>query len=59
MLLLDKKLELEDKIKLLLNENPEWEEYLTPVLENLSYTNVSIEYINEKLNDIKELEINK
>ena len=59
MLLLDKKLELEDKIKLLLNENPEWEEYLSPVLENLSYNNVSIEYINEKLNDIKELEINK
>ena len=56
MLLLDKKLELEDKVKLLLEKHPEWEEYLTPVLENLSYTNVSIEYINEKLNDIKELE---
>jgi molecular chaperone DnaK len=56
MLLLDKKLELEDKVKSLLEIHPEWEEYLTPVLENLSYTNVSIEYINEKLNDIKELE---
>ena len=56
MLLLDKKLELEDKVKLLLEKNPEWEEYLLPVLENLSYNNISIEYINEKLNDIKELE---
>jgi len=56
MLLLDKKLELEDKVKSLLEIHPEWEEYLTPVLENLSYNNVSIEYINEKLNDIKELE---
>lgn len=56
MLLLDKKLELEDKVKLLLEKNPEWEEYLKPVLENLSYNNISIEYINEKLNDIKELE---
>jgi molecular chaperone DnaK len=56
MLLLDKKLELEDKVKSLLEIHPEWEEYLTPVLENLSYTNVSIEYINEKLNDIKKLE---
>ena len=56
MLLLDKKLELEDKVKLLLEKNPEWEEYLSPILENLSYNNVSIEYINEKLNDIKELE---
>jgi len=55
MLLLDKKLELEDKVKLLLEKNPEWEEYLSPILENLSYNNVSIEYINEKLNDIKEL----
>ena len=56
MLLLDKKLKLKDKVKSLLEIHPEWEEYLTPVLENLSYTNVSIEYINEKLNDIKELE---
>ena len=55
MLLLDKKLELEDKVKSLLEKHPEWEEYLTPVLENLSYNNISIEYINEKLNDINSI----
>ena len=55
----DRKLELQNKINILINQKPEWEEYLNPVLEQLSYNNVSIDYINEKLNDLNELENNQ
>lgn len=48
--------ELTNKIKLLLIKNPEWEEFLNPVLEELSYNTVSMDYINDKINTINELE---
>lgn len=52
----EKKLELKNKILLLLNTNPEWDDFLQPVLEELSYSSVSIEYIDDKLNLLNELE---
>ena len=45
----DRKLELKNRIGILLAKNPEWGEFLNPVLEELTYENVSIDYINEKL----------
>lgn len=50
--------ELETKIMLLLNKNPEWNEYLEPILNELKITNISSEYIQDKLNIIKDLEDN-
>jgi hypothetical protein len=47
------------KLNLLLNTNPEWKEYLEPVLEELSYSNVSSDYIDEKLKLLIELENDK
>ena len=52
------KLELKNKINILLNKNPEWNEYLQPVLDELSYNTVTIDYINDKLKLVKELEDN-
>jgi molecular chaperone DnaK len=52
----DKKIELSHKIDILLARNPEWKEFLDPVLEELSYSSVTIEYINEKLTLLEELE---
>jgi len=50
--------ELQAKINLLLHKNPDWEEYLKPILDELTYSNVSIEYIKDKLEIIKELDDN-
>ena len=52
----DRKNQLKNRIDLLLIKNPEWEEFLQPVLEELSYNTVTIDYINEKLNLLSELE---
>ena len=52
----ENKQELINKIKILLVKQPEWEEFLNPVLEELSYNNVSIDYINDKTKIINELE---
>ena len=51
----EKKLELEHRIKLLFINNSDLEEYLNPVLEKLTYNNITIEYINEKLKLLDEL----
>jgi molecular chaperone DnaK len=48
--------ELKVKIELLLAKNPDWSEFLNPVLEELSYNTVSIEYINQKLELVNQLE---
>ncbi len=50
------KSELENRIKLLLVKNPEYAEYLEPVLEQLSLSNISIDYVNEKLSLLDEIE---
>ena len=47
---------LKTRITLLLNKNPEWKEYLEPVLEELSYNNITNNYIEEKLKLLSELE---
>lgn len=47
---------LRNRINILINKNPEWKEYLEPVLEELSYNNISCEYIDEKLKLLNELE---
>lgn len=54
----DMRLELKNKINLLLNKNPDWNEYLQPVLDELSYNTVTIDYINDKIELIKQLEDN-
>ena len=52
----DRKNELKNRINLLIVKNPEWDEFLQPVLKELSYNNTSIEYINEKIDLLNELE---
>ena len=58
LFLIDKKNELQNKITLLLVKNPDWEEFLKPVIEELSYNNITINYINDKLSLLEELENN-
>jgi hypothetical protein len=52
----ENKQELINKINILLVKHPDWEEFLNPVLNELSYNTVTIDYINEKTNLINELE---
>jgi len=52
----DRKIELKNRISILLAKNPEWSEFLNPVLEEISYENISIDYINEKLSLLEQLE---
>ena len=47
---------LYNKINLLLGKNPEWKEYLEPILEELTFANITNEYINDKLIIIEDLE---
>ena len=44
------------RINLLLVQNPDWSEYLSPLLEELEINNLSMEYLQEKLNILKELQ---
>jgi molecular chaperone DnaK len=50
--------ELQSKIIMLLNKNPDWKEYLEPILDDLQLTNISLEYIQDKLTILKDLEDN-
>ncbi len=52
----DRKAELKNRIGILLAKNPDWDEFLNPVLEELSYETVTIDYINEKLALLEKLE---
>ena len=52
----EQKLELSNRVKLLLVKNPDWEEFLQPVLEELSFNTVSSDFINDKLKLLDELE---
>ena len=56
LFLQDRKNELKNRVELLLVKNPEWEEFLQPVLEELSYQSISIDYINDKLKLLEQLE---
>jgi len=52
----DMMIQLKSKINILLNKNPDWKEYLEPVLEELSYSNITMDYINEKLELVNQLD---
>jgi hypothetical protein len=56
LMIIELKDELYNKVIKLLNTNPEWEEYLNPIIEKLTYTNITLEYLQDKLDTIKELE---
>ena len=44
------------KVVILINKNPEWEEYLQPILEELKLANITLEYIQDKLTTLHDLE---
>ncbi len=50
------KQELNARIKVLLVKNPEWEPFLSPVLVELEYNTVTMDYVNDKLKLLEELE---
>jgi molecular chaperone DnaK len=56
IMIMELKDDLNNRIIYLLNKNPEYDEYLTPILEKISLTNISLEYLQDKLECIKELE---
>jgi molecular chaperone DnaK len=58
IILFELKEELENKVKMLLAKNPEWDEYLNPILEELQLNNITKEYIEDKMNIIKDLDDN-
>ena len=51
-----KKDQLYNKVVILINKNPEWEEYLQPILEELKLANITLEYIQDKLTTLHDLE---
>lgn len=52
----DRKKELKNRIELLLIKNPKLDEFLNPVLEQLSYNTVTEEYVKDKLEFCLELD---
>jgi molecular chaperone DnaK len=52
----ENKQELINKINILLVKQPDWEDFLKPVLDELSYNTVTIDYVNEKTKLINDLE---
>lgn len=58
MFLSENKNNLINRIQILLIKNPDWEEFLNPVLSELSYNNVTIDYVNDKLKLLDEIENN-
>jgi len=59
IMIIELKDELNSKITFLLNKNPEWKEFLDPILDKLTLSNISLEYLQDKLNIIKDLEDEK
>ena len=43
---------------MLINQNPEWGEFIKPVLDQIEINNISIDYLQEKLAILKELQNN-
>ena len=56
MLINELKGDLIRRCNLLLAQNPDWAEFIKPLLEELEYTNLSHEYLNDKLEILKELQ---
>ena len=50
------KVDIIRRATLLLVQNPDWSEFLNPLLEELEITNLSHDYLNEKLKILKELQ---
>jgi len=56
IMIMELKDELNNKVTFLLNKNPDWAEYLEPIIEKLTETNISLEYLQDKLETLKDLE---
>jgi molecular chaperone DnaK len=56
IMLVELKDQLYSKVIMLLNKNPEWEEYLQPILDELQLANITLEYIQDKLTILQDLE---
>jgi len=56
MLINELKIDIIRRANLLLIQNPEWSEFINPLLEELEITNLSHEYLNEKLQILKEVQ---
>ena len=56
ILLQERKDELKNRIMVALAKNPDWEEFLSPVLEQLEYSSITSEYVNQKLELLNELD---
>lgn len=56
LMLIELKDQLFNKISFLLSKNPEWDTFLQPILDDLHLTNITLEYVQDKLNIIKDLE---
>jgi hypothetical protein len=50
------KVDIIRRCNLLLVQNPNWSEFIRPLLEELEITNLSNDYLNDKLNTLKELQ---
>jgi len=56
MLINELKIDIIRRANMLLIQNPEWSEFINPLLEELEITNLSHEYLNEKLQILKEVQ---
>jgi molecular chaperone DnaK (HSP70) len=50
------KADITRRANLLLAQNPEWSEFIKPLLEELELSNLTMEYLQEKLSALKELQ---
>ncbi len=50
------KADISRRANLLLAQNPDWEDFIKPLLEELEISNLTMEYLQEKLSALKELQ---
>jgi hypothetical protein len=50
------KADITRRANLLLAQNPDWSEFIKPLLEELELSNLTMEYLQEKLSALKELQ---
>jgi hypothetical protein len=50
------KADVSRRANLLLAQNPEWSDFITPLLEDLELSNLSYEYLEDKLKILRELQ---
>jgi hypothetical protein len=56
VLLNELKADVSRRANLLLAQNPEWSDFITPLLEDLELSNLSYDYLEDKLKILKELQ---